>query len=538
MVSKTDEVLYEDEELSFRNGDSLNGYQVNGRAGVGTFCVVFESQGRERPVAIKLAKQRYTSEKDVRAIDTEERVVAFLNQTYPEAPIINQIETFEHEGRRCMVMERAHGTLWDTVGLDWPTRKKLLFEIAVGLAVLEDAGVIHADLKPCNVLLVDDRPKLADFNCSKWFESSGRYYGENGTLRYMAPETLLDGVLDTSSDVWAYGCVAAAVLWGDDVFPQNTHVDVVGAIVDLLGQPPFESSLRTSFLELSRDDTRAYGSGYSWSLGELVSSSAVDECDGEHVLDLLSKVLQWSPENRLSPKKLLEHPLFAGMSTDVQFSNETMKQNRAQAFESLQSCCQSETHRWDIEKSCEWDSVADSSQCWGLDWGWNCAADTGGQSDWGYFPQDTPAELERSELSEVGWGEGGSVNNEPCAPWGGPEDWSNWDDFENYASGWKFDADDIATPDEEELSEGGPAVDTNSNRLNEVLGSVENDCEIENYVEQGPDDCGIENYVEQGPEEERAVAGCENVERRATIVDNWCFFWDCFFSRFFWGKKA
>lgn len=111
------------------------------------------------------------------------------------------------DGRSYLVMELLQGqTLGERVRREGPLREPALLELAdVLLAGLEAAharGLVHGDLKPDNVFLSTDGPKLLDFSAPE-----AHVPGEvHGTPHYLAPEQARgDAELDARVDVWALG---------------------------------------------------------------------------------------------------------------------------------------------------------------------------------------------------------------------------------------------------------------------------------------------------------------------------------------------
>jgi len=132
------------------------------------------------------------------------------------------------------VMERLAGTLTALLlkpgsahyGASVALRLQLLADVAGGLAYLHSRDVIHADVKPDNVLLTAVTPrapfptaKLADFGSSVLRRADTKtretLMGERGTMMYMDP-CLLDGSasLKNTSDVFSFGVMAWQVLCG------------------------------------------------------------------------------------------------------------------------------------------------------------------------------------------------------------------------------------------------------------------------------------------------------------------------------------
>ena len=133
-----------------------------------------------------------------------------------------------------LVMERLAGTLTARLlapggahhGAGMALRLQLLADVAGGLVYLHSCSVIHADVKPDNVLLTAvtrwspfPAAKLADFGSSVQRRAGAKtcstLVGERGTLVYMDP-CLLDGnaSITTASDVYSFGVMAWQVLTG------------------------------------------------------------------------------------------------------------------------------------------------------------------------------------------------------------------------------------------------------------------------------------------------------------------------------------
>ncbi|MFS8200796.1 serine/threonine protein kinase [Streptomyces sp. CWNU-52B] len=132
----------------------------------------------------------------------------------------------ELDGATVLVLERAAGSLAGllTRSPRPPHGPALLAQICEGLTQLHSAGWVHGDLKPANVLLMDDgSARLADFNMAAELEGTHAYTPAFSTPDYTPPEMLWSEIGERgrqtrpSADVWAFGVLAHLVL--TDSFP-------------------------------------------------------------------------------------------------------------------------------------------------------------------------------------------------------------------------------------------------------------------------------------------------------------------------------
>ncbi len=130
------------------------------------------------------------------------------------------------DGATVLVLERAEGSLSALVAAEPrpAAGPALLAQICEGLAQLHQAGWVHGDLKPANVLLMPDgSARLADFNMAAELEGTHAYTPAFSTPDYTPPELLWSEIgergrrIRPSADVWAFGVLAHLVL--TDSFP-------------------------------------------------------------------------------------------------------------------------------------------------------------------------------------------------------------------------------------------------------------------------------------------------------------------------------
>ncbi|MEU3931782.1 protein kinase [Streptomyces sp. NPDC029044] len=132
----------------------------------------------------------------------------------------------ELDGATVLVLEKAEGSLSALLAATPrpAAGPALLAQIAEGLAQLHDAGWVHGDLKPANVLLMaDGSVRLADFNLAAELEGTHAYTPAFSTPDYTPPELLWTEIgergrrIRPSADIWAFGVLAHLVL--TDAFP-------------------------------------------------------------------------------------------------------------------------------------------------------------------------------------------------------------------------------------------------------------------------------------------------------------------------------
>jgi serine/threonine protein kinase len=123
--------------------------------------------------------------------------------------IVESLRAFIFSGKTHVVLELcANGSLLDR-RLDGPVAKPLaskwIIQVAGALKFLHSRGVAHGDVKPDNILLDNKgNAKLSDFSHAAYLEKDGSAK-MGGSLRYMAPETILSGRGRCQSDIWNLG---------------------------------------------------------------------------------------------------------------------------------------------------------------------------------------------------------------------------------------------------------------------------------------------------------------------------------------------
>jgi eukaryotic-like serine/threonine-protein kinase len=216
---------------------------VLGEGGMGRVVVAHDLM-LQRDVAVKLLTGTADVASRARFL-REAQGTARLR--HPNA--VTVFDTGEHDGQPFIVMELVRGiTLAELIERDGP----LDIEVAVGitagvleaLAAAHDAGLVHRDVKPGNVILPDEGGvKLTDFGIAKARDEATAGLTVAGTVlgtpTYLAPELVDGGTASPASDLYAVGCMLYVQLAGKPPFTAETPLAVAYAHLNQ-AVPPIE----------------------------------------------------------------------------------------------------------------------------------------------------------------------------------------------------------------------------------------------------------------------------------------------------------
>ncbi|HWO17960.1 MAG TPA: serine/threonine-protein kinase [Kofleriaceae bacterium] len=211
-----------------------------GRGGMGGVMEVEDDTGAR--YALKAPVQ------DIEGIDVTRRFAREANvlRMLDHPNLVSAVDVFTEGGRLYLVMEKVTGEPLSRA-LDFgelhPRRALVLTRQALaGIGHAHAQGLIHRDLKPDNILLVDmggwERVKIIDFGIVKLTSDVAAAFGAEaltstgivfGTPRYMAPEQALGQLLDTRADLYALGIILYEMLAGRPPFEFDDPVAMLKA---------------------------------------------------------------------------------------------------------------------------------------------------------------------------------------------------------------------------------------------------------------------------------------------------------------------
>jgi serine/threonine-protein kinase len=203
----------------------LDRYRIEGLLGSGAFGAVYRGRSLRSgaPVAIKVEHSEDAARRS--RFEREATLLSRINH-----PNVVSVLDFGHlpDGAAVIVMEFIAGKPLDKVLLErggsfaWKEAVTIGLGLLDGLEAVHEAGVLHRDVKPANILIVPGElpvVKLVDFGVAKATEQDALQRitktGEMlGSLGYMAPEQLTNDPVDARTDLYAAGGVLYQMLSG------------------------------------------------------------------------------------------------------------------------------------------------------------------------------------------------------------------------------------------------------------------------------------------------------------------------------------
>jgi serine/threonine protein kinase/dipeptidyl aminopeptidase/acylaminoacyl peptidase len=236
-----------DQETDGMIGRSLGHYQIIEKIGAGGMGEVYLARDNrlDRRVALKFLPSYFTQDGErLRRFQQEARAASALN--HPNILTIHEVGQFD--STHYIATEYVEGeSLRDHINRG-PSKitdaLAIASQVAGALATAHQAGIVHRDVKPENIMLRQDGiVKVVDFGLAKL---TARRVNESeastvvntddgiviGTAQYMSPEQARGAKVDARTDIWSLGCVLYEMLTGRSPFAQPTPGDVIVCILE------------------------------------------------------------------------------------------------------------------------------------------------------------------------------------------------------------------------------------------------------------------------------------------------------------------
>ncbi len=230
-------------------GRTISHYQILEKLGEGGMGVVYKARDShlDRFVAIKvLPPERVADpERKLRFVQ-EAKAASALN--HPNIVHIYDID--QHDGIDYIAMEYVAGkTLTDLIsrkGMGLNETLRCAVQIADALTAAHEAGIIHRDVKPGNVMVTDKGlVKVLDFGLAKLTEQAPPGPDEStrtlkptteegtilGTVAYMSPEQAEGKAVNARSDIFSFGAVLYEMVTGQRAFQKDSKASTLAAIL-------------------------------------------------------------------------------------------------------------------------------------------------------------------------------------------------------------------------------------------------------------------------------------------------------------------
>ncbi len=225
-------------------GKRLDGrYEIQEIIGVGGMAVVYKAYDSidDRVVAIKILKDELLNNEEFRRrFKNESKAIAVLS--HPN--IVKVYDVSFGDRLQYIVMEYIDGiTLKEYIEqqkiIRWKEAVHFVEQVLRALQHAHDKGIVHRDIKPQNIMLLQDGTiMVTDFGIARFSRSDYRTITDKaiGSVHYVSPEQARGDVTDEKTDIYSVGVLLYEMLTGRLPFEADSAVSV--AIMQLQNEPP------------------------------------------------------------------------------------------------------------------------------------------------------------------------------------------------------------------------------------------------------------------------------------------------------------
>ncbi|GAP86020.1 putative CMGC DYRK PRP4 protein kinase [Rosellinia necatrix] len=338
-----------------RNGEIMNGrYQVQSTLGKGMFSGVARAVDitNKRLVAIKMMRNNDALRKGG---FTEIAILQKLNDADPEnrKHIVKFERHFEHKGHLCLAFENLSLNLREVlrkfgnnIGINLSATRAYAHQIFVALAHLRKCSIVHADLKPDNILVNETRNILKICDLGTAIDRSDAATAHTEITPYLvsrfyrAPEIILGMPYDYAVDMWSIGCTLYELYTGKILFAGDSNNQMLKAIMEIRGKFSAKLYKRGELSHLHFDEAGNFISAErDKALGKttirtltivkptrdlrtrlMAASGGMNDTESRDLnnfVDLLERCLALNPDKRITPSEALKHPFFLSKVTGL-----------------------------------------------------------------------------------------------------------------------------------------------------------------------------------------------------------------------------
>ncbi|KAK4161572.1 putative Serine/threonine-protein kinase prp4 [Cladorrhinum sp. PSN259] len=332
-----------------RPGEILDGrYQITTSLGRGMFSGVARAVDvtTKQVVAIKIMRNNDALRKGG---FTEIAILQKLNDADPENKkhLVRFERSFEYKGHLCMAFENLSMNLREVlkkfgnnVGINLNATRVYAAQIFIALGHMRKCSIIHADLKPDNILVNEARNVLKICDLGTAIDRSDAATASTEITPYLvsrfyrAPEIILGMPYDYAVDMWSIGCTLYELYTGKILFTGDSNNQMLKNIMEIRGK--FSPKLyrrgqlshmhfdeQGNFISVERDKLLGKTTIRTLPVVKptrdlrtrlLAASSGMNDSETRelnHFIDLLERCLTLNPDKRLTPAEALRHPFFS-----------------------------------------------------------------------------------------------------------------------------------------------------------------------------------------------------------------------------------
>ncbi len=227
-------------------GKRLDGrYEIQDVIGVGGMAVVYKAYDNidDRIVAVKILKDEYLANEEFRRrFKNESKAIAVLSHKN----IVKVFDVSFGDRLQYIVMEYIEGItlkeyIEDRGVIQWKEALFFVNQILKALQHAHDKGIVHRDVKPQNIMLLENGTiKVADFGIARFSHSETKTMTEKaiGSVHYISPEQAKGELTDEKADIYSVGVLLYEMLTGKLPFDADSAVSVALMQVNKDAVPP------------------------------------------------------------------------------------------------------------------------------------------------------------------------------------------------------------------------------------------------------------------------------------------------------------
>ena len=344
-VEKTDKITNKKHSFTFSKIKFTieEKYEFIKQIGLGSFSAVCSCYDRKdnRNVAIKKVTNAFDDLEDARHILREIKLLSFFDHDN----IVTLLDIAKPENKlnyndvyviTDLMETDLHRVIYSRQELTDEHIQYFIYQILRGTLYFHSANVIHRDLKPANILankncdlkicdfgldhgkikdddksvlnLIDNPSLPIEYSNNIIYDDSKRELNDRNISRwYRAPEAILSpDDYKKPVDIWSIGCILAELLGRQPLFPADNNLDELQKIISVLGSPSdndlefiTDTKIKNFVNRLAKRTKQSFN---------LMFSNA-----NPVALDLLGKMLTFSPKKRYTVEQCISHPYFEGL---------------------------------------------------------------------------------------------------------------------------------------------------------------------------------------------------------------------------------